>query len=207
MKKLVMAPTQLRERVLALVERERRRAQEGQPAEIRAKMNSLVDEDIIRALYQASQAGVRIRLNVRGICCLRPGLKGVSETVEVVSIVDRFLEHARIFHFRNGGDEEVYLSSADWMPRNLDKRIELLFPLEAPECRQKALAGLDAFFQDNIKARCLQADGTYVRRRVAKGEEPFRAQLHLYAEAQRAVERVRAASGLTFEPLAAPQKV
>jgi polyphosphate kinase len=206
MKKLVMAPTQLRDRILKLIEREQRRAEQGQAAEIRAKMNSLVDEDIIRALYQAAQAGVRMKLNVRGICCLRPGVKGVSETIEVVSIVDRFLEHARIFHFRNGGDEEVYLSSADWMPRNLDKRIELLFPLEAPASRQKALAALEAFFQDNVKARRLQPDGTYVRRRAGKGEEPFRAQLHLYAEAQRALERVRAASGLSLEPLAAPQK-
>jgi polyphosphate kinase len=206
MKKLVMAPTQLRERILKLIAREQRWAEQGHSAEIRAKMNSLVDEDIIRALYQAAQAGVRMRLNVRGICCLRPGVKGVSETIEVVSIVDRFLEHARIFQFRNGGDEEVYLSSADWMPRNLDKRIELLFPLEAPACRQKALAALDAFFQDNVKARRLQPDGTYVRRRAAKGEEPFRAQHHVYAEAQRALQRVRAASGLSLEPLAAPQK-
>src|SRR5436309_9234462 len=99
-----MAPTTLRERFVRLIQREQRRAEEGQPAEIRAKMNSLVDEQIIRALYDASKAGVRIRLNVRGICCLRPGLKGVSETIEVVSIVDRFLEHARVFHFRNAGD-------------------------------------------------------------------------------------------------------
>jgi polyphosphate kinase len=206
MKKLVMAPTQLRERVLKLIERERRRAQEGQQAEIRAKMNSLVDEDIIRALYEASQAGVRIRLNVRGICSLRPGVKGVSETIEVVSIVDRYLEHARVFYFRNGGDEEVYLSSADWMPRNLDSRVELLFPLEAPELRQKALSALDAFFQDNQKARQLLPDGSYRRRRPARGEEPFRAQLHLYREAQRAAERVRAAAGVSLEPLTAPAK-
>jgi polyphosphate kinase len=206
MRRLAMAPTQLRERVLKLIERERRRAQEGQPAEIRAKMNSLVDEGIIRALYQASQAGVRIRLNVRGICCLRPCVKGVSETIEVISIVDRFLEHARIFHFRNGGDEELYLSSADWMPRNLDSRVELLFPLEAPESRQKALAALDAYFQDNQKARVLQADGSYRRRRPAKGEEPFRAQLHFYREAQRAAERARAAAGVSLEPLTAPAK-
>ncbi|HET9317405.1 MAG TPA: polyphosphate kinase 1, partial [Vicinamibacteria bacterium] len=109
LRRLTMAPTGLRERVLKLIERERRRAEEGEAAEIRAKMNALVDEDIIRALYDASRAGVRIRLNVRGTCCLRPGLKGVSDTIEVVSIVDRFLEHARIFYFRNGGDEEVYL--------------------------------------------------------------------------------------------------
>lgn len=206
MRKLVMAPTQLRERVLKLIERERRRAQEGQPAEIRAKMNSLVDEEIIRALYHASQAGVRIRLNVRGICCLRPGVKGVSETIEVVSIVDRFLEHARICYFRNGGDEEIYLSSADWMPRNLDWRVELMFPLEGPEARQKALAALDAYFQDNQKARQLLPDGTYRRRRPAKGEEPCRAQLHFYRETQRALERARAASGVSLEPLTAPAK-
>src|SRR4029079_16072160 len=114
MKKLAMAPTQLRDRVLQLIERERRRAEQGQAAEIRAKMNGLVDEDIIRALYDAARAGVQIRLNVRGICCLRPGLKGVSENSQVISIVDRFLEHARIFHFRDGGDDAVYLSSADW---------------------------------------------------------------------------------------------
>jgi polyphosphate kinase len=204
MKKLVMAPTQLRQRHLKLIEREQRRAESGQAAEIRAKMNSLVDEEIIRALYDASRAGVRVRLNVRGICCLRPGVKGLSESIEVVSIVDRFLEHSRVFHFRNGGDEEVYLSSADWMPRNLDKRIELLFPVEAPEARQKVLLALDAAFQDNVKARRLQPDGSYKRRKPAKGEEPFRAQLVLYRETQRALERARAASGVTLEPLSSP---
>jgi polyphosphate kinase len=205
MKRLVMAPTSLRTKTLALIERERRRAEEGQAAEIRAKMNSLVDEDIIRALYDASRAGVKIRLNVRGICCLRPGVKGVSETIDVVSIVDRFLEHARIFHYRNGGDEEVYLSSADWMPRNLDHRIELLFPVESPDSRAKVLAALDAMFQDNVKARRLQADGTHKRRRPAKGEEPFRAQIELYREAKRSLDKLRAASGVTLEPLTSPE--
>jgi polyphosphate kinase len=204
MKKLHMAPTSLRERTLALIEREARRATSGQAGEIRAKMNSLVDEDIIRALYDASRAGVRIRLNVRGICCLKPGVKGLSDQIQVVSIVDRFLEHARIFYYRNGGDEEVYLSSADWMPRNLDRRIELLFPVESPDGRAKVLAALDAMFQDNVKGRRLQSDGSYRRRRPAKGEDPFRAQLHLYAEAKRALERQRAAAGVTLEPLAAP---
>ncbi len=206
MGKLVMAPTQLRERVLRLIERERRRAEAGQAAEITAKMNALVDEDIIRALYDASRAGVKIRLGVRGICCLRPGLKGVSEGIEVVSIVDRFLEHARIFHFRNGGDDELYLSSADWMPRNLDRRIELLFPVEAPECRQKVLAALEAVFSDNVKGRRLQSDGTYKRKRPAKGEEPFRSQLRLYADAQRALERARGAAAVTLEPLSSPER-
>jgi polyphosphate kinase len=203
-RKLVMAPMQLRERVLRLVARERERAEAGQPAEIRAKMNSLVDEEIIRALYDAAKAGVRIRLAVRGICCLRPGLKGVSESVEVVSVVDRFLEHARVFHFRNGGDEDVYLASADWMPRNLDRRIELLFPVESTEGRQKVLAALDAIFQDNVKGRRLQADGSYKRRRPAKGDEPYRSQLELYRETKRALDRLRAVSGVTLEPIRSP---
>jgi polyphosphate kinase len=204
MRKLVMAPTQLRDRVLRLVNRERQRAESGLPAEIRAKMNSLADEEIIRALYDAARAGVRIRLAVRGICCLRPGLKGVSESIEVVSVVDRFLEHSRILHFRNGGDEEVYLSSADWMPRNLDRRIELLFPVESPEGRQKALLALDAIFQDNVKARRLQPDGTHRRRRPAKGEEAYRSQIELHREAKRAVDRLRAVTGVTLEPLRSP---
>ncbi len=204
MKKLAMAPTNLRERFLRLIERERRRAEEGQAAEIRAKVNSLVDEDVIRALYDASRAGVRIRLNVRGICCLRPGIKGVSETIEVISIVDRFLEHARVYHFRNGGDEDVYLSSADWMPRNLDRRIELLFPVTAPEPRRKVLEVMDAMFLDNVKARRLMPDGTYKRKRPPKGEEPYRAQIQLYREWKRALERTRAATSVAFEPAPAP---
>jgi polyphosphate kinase len=205
MKKLAMAPTMLRERILKLIGRERQRAEAGQPAEIRAKMNSLVDEDIIRALYDAARAGVRIRLNVRGICCLRPGVKGTSERIEVVSIVDRFLEHSRIFHFANGGDEEVYLSSADWMPRNLDRRIELLFPVESPEGRQKVLLALDAAFRDNVKARVLQPDGSYKRRRPRGGEAPYRSQIELHDEARRAVERARAATSLALQPLSSPE--
>ena len=205
LRKLTMAPTGLRERVLKLIERERRRAQDGQAAEIRAKMNALVDEDMIRALYDASRAGVRIRLNVRGICCLRPGLKGVSDTIEVVSIVDRFLEHARIFYFRNGGDEEVYLGSADWMPRNLDRRIELLFPV-SPACRRKVMDALDAMFLDNVKARRLQPDGTYRRKRPGKGEEPFRAQVRLYEDARRTLQKARAATGVVLEPIATVPK-
>jgi len=204
MKKLVMAPTQLRERVLRLIRRERERAESGLAAFIRAKMNALVDEDMIRALYEAARAGVKIQLNVRGICCLRPGLKGTSEGIEVVSIVDRFLEHSRIFHFGNGGDEEIYLSSADWMPRNLDKRIELLFPVLSPEGRQKVLLALDAAFADNVKGRRLQADGTHKRRRPARGDEPYRSQIEQYREAKRAVDRARAGAGVTLEPLRSP---
>ena len=203
MKKLVMAPTNLRDRFLRLIERERRRAESGQAAEIRAKMNALVDEEMIRALYDASRAGVRIRLNVRGICCLRPGVKGVSETIEVVSIVDRFLEHARVYHFRNGGDEEVYLSSADWMPRNLDRRIELLFPV-GPGVRPKVMEALDAMFADNMKSRRLTPEGTYRRRKNLRGDAPVRAQQLLYRKTQEAAERARA-TAVTFEPITTPE--
>jgi polyphosphate kinase len=201
MRTLRMAPFDLRERFLELIGRERRRAESGQAAEIRAKMNSLVDREIIRALYDASAAGVRVRLNVRGICCLRPGLKGVSDRIEVVSVVDRFLEHARIFYFRNGGDDELYLSSADWMPRNLDRRIELLFPVQSSDERQKVLAALDAMFLDTLKGRWLQPDGTYRRQRPAKGEPGYRAQIELYDETRRAYARARAARDATLEPI------
>jgi polyphosphate kinase len=203
MKRLVMAPASLRERFLRLIEREQRRAEEGQAAEIRAKMNSLVDEDIIRALYDASRAGVRVRLNVRGICCLRPGVKGVSDTIEVVSVVDRFLEHARVFYFRNGGDEEVYLATADWMPRNLDRRIELLFPVSR-DCRKKVLEVLEFMFADNVKGRRLMPDGTYKRKRPVRGEEPLRAQMRIYEATRRSLERARAGTTVAFEPVTLP---
>ena len=170
-------------------------------------MNSLVDEDIIRALYDAAKAGVEIRLNVRGICCLRPGLKGTSDDIEVVSIVDRFLEHSRIFHFRNGGDEEVYLASADWMPRNLDRRIELLFPVEAPEGRQQGAgrARRDVPGQRQGAGACRPTAATSAGG-PAKGEEAYRAQLELYREAKRALDRQRAGTGVTLEPIRSPRR-
>ena len=200
LKKLVMAPTHLRPRFLKLIERERRRAEGGQPAEIIAKMNSLIDEEIITALYAASQAGVVIRLNVRGMCALRPGVPGISETIEVISIVDRFLEHARIYYFMNGGDEQVYLSSADWMSRNLDKRVELMFPVDDPGHKNSVLYALRATFRDNVKARCLRADGTYERKHPAAGEQPFRVQQHLQDEARRRTTLARDRKGVTFSP-------
>ena len=126
-----------------------------------AKVNSLQDTEICRALYRASQAGVQVLLNVRGICCLRPGVAGVSENIEVRSIIDRFLEHARIFYFRNGGHEEVYLASADWMTRNLVKRLEILFPVTDANLRRRLIEILNTFFADNVKARRLLPDGTY----------------------------------------------
>ena len=200
LKKLVMAPTGLRRRFLKLIDRERRRAEAGQPAEIVAKMNSLSDEEIVSALYAASAAGVRVALNVRGICALRPGVPGVSENIEVVSIVDRFLEHSRVYYFLNGGEEAVYLSSADWMTRNLDKRIELLFPIQQADHKQRVLHALRAMFRDNVKARVLQADGTYPRRGQASGEEAFRVQEYLQQEAQRRAALARESAGVSFVP-------
>jgi polyphosphate kinase len=198
LKKLAMAPTELRRRFHALIDRERRRAEAGQPAEIVAKMNSLIDEEIIDALYAASQSGVNIRLNVRGICALRPGLSNVSANIEVVSVVDRFLEHSRIYYFLNGGEEEVYLASADWMTRNLDKRIELMFPVEDVDNKAKVLYALRAMFRDNVRARWLGADGVYSRRQPAPGEAPFRVQQHLQEEARRSAALARERVGVVF---------
>jgi polyphosphate kinase len=201
MRKLVMSPTQMRDRVLKLIERETRRAMDGQPALIRAKMNALVDERVIEALYRASGAGVRIRLNVRGICVLRPGVKGLSENIDVVSIVGRFLEHARLYHFHNAGEDEVYLSSADWMPRNLDRRIELMAPIEAPDCRRRALDALDVLFKDNVKGRWLAADGTWKVPARPAADAPCVAQLVLYDQARRAWDKRESASPDIFVPL------
>jgi polyphosphate kinase len=201
MKKLVMAPFQLRDRLLRLIERESRRAQAGQPALIRAKMNALVDERVIDALYRASGAGVRVQLNVRGICVLRPGVKGLSENIEVVSIVGRFLEHARIFHFQNGGEDEVYLASADWMPRNLDRRVELMAPVEAPESRRRLLYTLDVLFRDNVKGRRLASDGIWRVPARHAAEPSMIAQAELHDHARRAWTRRAAAPPARLEPL------
>jgi polyphosphate kinase len=200
LKKLVMAPTGLRQRFLKLIDRERRRAEAGARAEILAKMNSLIDEEIIESLYAAARSGVTIKLNVRGVCALRPQVANLSETIEVVSIVDRFLEHSRIYYFLNGGDEEVYLASADWMTRNLDKRVELMFPVERADHRAKVLYTLRAMFKDNVKARWLDANGVYRKRTPGKDEAPFRVQQHLQDEARRLVSLARESKGVTFRP-------
>ncbi|MDR3078350.1 MAG: polyphosphate kinase 1 [Planctomycetota bacterium] len=175
-----MAPTGLRAKTIAMIRRETEKNTPGSPGHIRAKMNSLTDPEIIRELYQASRAGVKIELLIRGICRLRPGVPGLSENIAVTSVVDRFLEHSRIFHYRNGGDDEVYLSSADWMERNLDRRLELLFPVLSPPCREEALAVLDAGFADNVNAWELGADGTYARKSAALRADVFRSQARLY---------------------------
>jgi polyphosphate kinase len=200
LKKLVMAPTDLRRRFVRLIERERRRAESGQPAEIIAKMNSLIDQEIIEALYAASRAGVAIRLNVRGICALRPAVRDVSANIEVISIVDRFLEHSRIYYFLNGGNEQLFLASADWMTRNLDKRVELMFPVEDADLRGRVLYALRAMFRDNTKARRLTPDGTYQRVARKRGETPFRVQQHLQEDARDRNMRARDRAGVTFVP-------
>ena len=162
--KLSVAPIGLRQKFLDLIDREIQASTSDRPGLIMAKTNSLQDPEICRALYRASQAGVKVLLNVRGICCLRPGVAGVSDNIEVRSIVDRFLEHARVFYFHNGGHEEVYLSSADWMQRNLSKRLELLFPVIDPGHRRRLIDALETYFADNVKAwRLLQRRRTYER--------------------------------------------
>jgi polyphosphate kinase len=178
-KRLILAPKDLAERVIALVDRERRHAEEGRPARIIAKMNSLVDPHAIQALYAASRAGVRVDLLIRGICCLRPGVPGISDNIRVISIVDKFLEHSRITYFQNDDEPEVYLTSADWMPRNFRRRVELMFPVEDPRLRTRLIDGiLGVYLSDNVKARVMQPDGSYVRVKPASPKEPrIRAQV------------------------------
>lgn len=160
---LVLAPIWLRTRFMRLIARETKHAREGKPAKIVAKMNSLCDEGIIAALYEASAAGVEIELIVRGICCLKVGIPGISENIHVRSIVGNFLEHSRIFFFLNDGEEELYMGSADWMPRNLEKRVEIVFPVEDEQIKKEVMHILDIQMKDNVKASILQADGTYTK--------------------------------------------
>ena len=161
--KLSLAPLWLRDRFHYLVEREIRHAKEGQEAHIIAKMNSVCDKDIIELMYKASKAGVKIELIVRGICCLIPQLEGVSENITVRSIVGTFLEHSRIFYFENGGNPEIYMASADWMSRNLDRRVEIMFPVEDTKLKKEVKHILDVQLADNVKAQLMQPDGSYVR--------------------------------------------
>jgi polyphosphate kinase len=172
-KKLIVAPAHLASRLIGLIDRERAHAEAGYPARIIAKMNSLVDPQIIATLYRASRAGVRIDLIIRGICCLRPGLAGVSDNIRVISIVDKYLEHSRITYFQNGEEPEVFLASADWMPRNFRRRVEIMFPIEDPQLKRRLVDGiLGVVLADNVKARELQPDGTYRRVTPASPGEP-----------------------------------
>jgi polyphosphate kinase len=180
---LLVAPGSMRDRVEALIEREIEHAHAGQGSRMIFKMNSLVDDRLIRALYRASQAGAQIDLIVRGICCLRPGVPGVSENIRVISILGRFLEHSRIYYFENAGEPEAYLGSADLMPRNLDRRVEILFPIKDPGIRdylRDAVLEVD-LCQRNVRARVLQPDGSYLRRQPAPGEKAVESQAWLLA--------------------------
>ena len=183
--KLVMAPLGLREKIYALIDNEIAMVRSGREGHIIAKMNSLIDQPVIQKLYEASAAGVHIDLIVRGICGLRTGIEGISDNITVRSIVGRQLEHSRIFWFANGGEEQLYLSSADWMPRNLNDRVELFFPVETEEHIRRIKALLDLYLRDNVGAHMMQSNGSY--RRVRNKLEPVSAQSTLYEMAQLAV--------------------
>jgi polyphosphate kinase len=183
-RRLLVAPVSLRHGLLERIEREIAHHQAEGNGHLIFKMNSLVDPEMMQALYRASQAGVRVDLLVRGVCCLRPGVEGVSEHIRVTSIVGRFLEHSRIYYFRNGGDEEVYLGSADLMPRNLDRRVEVLFPVEDPAlCTFLCHDLLPLYQRDTVNTRELRADGSYMRVIPTNGQQPFDVQGYLVAQA------------------------
>ena len=199
-RKLEAAPLTLRDTLLDLIQVEIEQARDDLPAFINAKVNALVDPVLIDALYQASQAGVKVRLNVRGICCLRPGVKKLSENIDVVSIVDRFLEHARIVHFHHAGDPRVFIGSADWMPRNLDRRIELLVPVEDPDCVRQLIDLLEVYFRDTCKARRLLPDGSHARVQPKKKESVVRSQQELHDRFRAAAAKSRTKQRTLFQP-------
>jgi polyphosphate kinase len=207
LKKLMVAPFDLSERLIKLIERERDHARAGKPARIIAKLNSLVDDDVIEKLYEASCAGVKIDLIVRGICCLRPRVPGLSENIRVISIVGRFLEHSRVYYFENAGQADIYLSSADWMPRNFYRRVEIAFPIDAPALRDEMVNEiLPSLLNDQVKARELQPDGGYVRLHPAEGAARSQAQLHFRErsrQARRAAAELQAKSGVKLIPIKA----
>lgn len=182
-RKLLIAPVNMREGILALIGREIEHSKNGNSGQIIAKMNSLVDPEIIQRLYEASQAGVQIDLIVRGICCLRPGVKTVSENIRVISIIGRYLEHSRIFYFHNNGQPEVFIGSADWMSRNLDRRVEAITPVEDPGLAKQLREILDIFLSDNRQAWELQADGSYIQRHPSKEQPELSAQNILMEQA------------------------
>lgn len=207
--KLAIAPLWLKKRLLRLIERETQNARNNRSGAIKAKMNSLCDRDVIEALYEASSAGVKIDLLVRGICCLRTGIKGVSDNITVHSIVGDYLEHGRIFYFENDLDPEVYMASADWMPRNLDRRVEIMFPIEDKKLKDKIIHILDTQFADNAKTHVLTADGTYVKRdRQEEGriccQEIF---AHEAKEASKAARELGSKKSRVFKPKMSPEEL
>ena len=183
-RKLLVSPVNLRDRFEALIRREIALQAKGGKGHLIFKMNALVDPQVIRLLYMASQAGVKVDLLVRGICCLRPGVAGVSDNIQVISVVGRFLEHSRIYYFRNGGDEEVYLGSADLMPRNLDRRVEVLFPLEGADLIRHVRDDILAvYWSDTEKGRLMKSDGSYVHRTVPNSKRVVNTQEWLLKQA------------------------
>jgi len=199
-RQIEMAPIGLREKLLEMIDAEIDRKRHGQKAQIQAKLNALVDQQMIEALYAASQEGVRIRLNIRGVCCLRPGVPGLSENITVTGVIDRFLEHSRILYFYHGGDERLFISSADWMPRNLDRRVELLVPVIDPAVRAKLMGILKVHLQDNVKARRLLPDGHYEHVRIPSSGTRIRSQEELYRRAVQDAEEARHTERTMFEP-------
>jgi polyphosphate kinase len=194
---LVPAPTQIKRTLISLIEEETSRALEGEEARIMAKMNSLQDKEMIDALYAASKAGVEIKLNIRGICCLKPGERKEARNIKIVSIVDQQLEHMRIFHFHQGGDNEVYISSADWMTRNLEKRVELMTPILDRASKKLLIGILKSCFRDNQNSYLIQPDGSSKRIEREKGEGRFRMQAHLtqlFARQAAAAQQARSSS-------------
>ncbi|AMA72086.1 RNA degradosome polyphosphate kinase [Aneurinibacillus thermoaerophilus] len=190
-KKIEVAPNGLRNRILQLIDNEIAKSTLEKPGRIILKMNSLTDKKLIKALFKASIAGVQIDMIVRGICCLRPGIPGISENIRVRSIVDRFLEHSRVFYFQNGGDELVYLSSADWMTRNMERRVEIMFPIEVKSLKERVKDILHILLSDNVKARTLKPDGTYTRVQPREGEPHVHAQLYFHELAVKNTKKIR----------------
>jgi polyphosphate kinase len=173
----MISPVTTQEALLRLIDREIQKSTTKTPGLIIAKMNALVDTKVIRKLYEASRAGVRIDLLVRGICCLRPGMPGISDNIRVLSILDRFLEHSRIYYFHNGGNPEIYSGSADWMTRNFKKRAEILYPIEDTELKTRIINEiLRTYLNDNVKSRLMQPDGSYVRVKAKDGGKLVRSQ-------------------------------
>ncbi|MEP6847838.1 MAG: polyphosphate kinase 1 [Acidobacteriota bacterium] len=176
-RKLLVAPTDLREKIIERIDREAEHARNGRPARIIAKLNRLADAEIVNTLYEAAQAGVKIELIIRGICTLRPGVPGLSENITVRSVVGQLLEHSRVYYFENGGENEILMGSSDWMPRNLDRRVEVLTPVESPDLKAFLKDEyLAAYLRDNSKALLLQTDGRYLRITPSDGEERFNVQ-------------------------------
>jgi len=208
LEKLIVAPFDMSRRVIGFIEHERDNALAGKPGRIIAKLNSLVDQEIIEKLYEASCAGVKIDLIVRGICCLRPGIPDLSENIRVISIVGRFLEHSRIYFFENAGDSVLYLSSADWMPRNLVRRVEIAFPIEDSGLRNEIIQQvLPALLNDRVKARQLQPDGTYVRLHPEKDQPASQAQLFFRQNSRDQAKRIadtKKARSIKLTPIKAP---